>query len=277
MSLKVAETLRDWLPSVLQTVEPYVSSEDIDKGARWSVDVSRELETSDYGILCVTPDNLSAPWLNFEAGALAKSFEKGRVTPFLFGIKRSEITGPLLQFQSTVYERSDVIRLLKSINSSSDARLEPSRLERAFDIWWPRLQDAMQSLEKASRWAKAETADRTTEEILAELLDLARSQQKLLSNAEGLPVLKHIKAPPKSATGGVDFNEVTVQLARLNVAIESLTTSKEAETSQIVRTRGLGLLLRDILSPLLDHQLYGTIYREAELSRTMDADLVPSD
>ena len=223
MSLRVAETLRDWLPSVLQAVEPYVSSEDIDKGARWSVDVSRELETSNYGVLCVTEDNLAAPWLNFEAGALAKSFEKGRVTPFLFGIQRSEVTGPLLQFQSTIYERNDVLRLLRSINSSSDTPLTAARLERAFEIWWPRLQDAMQSLEKDSRWAKAENTGRSIDEKLNELLDLARSQQKLLGNSEGLPVLKRIKAPPKTATNGVDFNEVTVQLARLNAAIDSLT------------------------------------------------------
>jgi len=43
LSRRVAEILRDWLPNVLQAVEPYVSSEDIDKGARWSVDISNEL------------------------------------------------------------------------------------------------------------------------------------------------------------------------------------------------------------------------------------------
>ncbi|MCP4614466.1 MAG: hypothetical protein GY845_37785 [Planctomycetes bacterium] len=62
LSHKVACVLRDWLPSVIQAVEPYVSSEDIDKGARWSTDIAGKLEESSFGIIAVTPENLSAPW-----------------------------------------------------------------------------------------------------------------------------------------------------------------------------------------------------------------------
>ena len=89
-SHKVAMIFREWLPSVIQSLEPYVSSEDIDKGARWSSDIAKELEDSTFGILCVTMD---------------KSF----VTPFLFDIKRSEVNGPILQFQSTVFEKEDML------------------------------------------------------------------------------------------------------------------------------------------------------------------------
>lgn len=95
ISWKVAVIFRDWLPSVIQSVEPYVSSEDIDKGARWSTDIAKELEDSTFGILCVTKENLEAPWLSFEAGALSKTMEKSFVTPFLFDIKRSEVQGLL--------------------------------------------------------------------------------------------------------------------------------------------------------------------------------------
>ena len=101
-SHQVALVLRDWLPSVIQSIMPYVSSEDIDKGARWSTDIAKELEDSTYGILCVTKENLEAPWLLFEAGALSKMMDKSSVCPFIFDLKRAEVKGPILQFQSTI-------------------------------------------------------------------------------------------------------------------------------------------------------------------------------
>ena len=113
-SLKVAQIFREWLPSVIQSIEPYVSSEDIDKGARWSTDIATELANSTFRILCVTKDNFEAPWLSFEAGALSKTMEKSFVTPFLFDIKRSEVKGPILQFQSTIFEQEDIKKMVKT-------------------------------------------------------------------------------------------------------------------------------------------------------------------
>jgi hypothetical protein len=91
LSRKVAPELQDWIPPVIQSVDPYVSSEDIGKGARWSTDISAEPEGPNYAVLVVTKYDTDAPWLNFEAGALSKSFESSRVSPFLFGVKRSEV------------------------------------------------------------------------------------------------------------------------------------------------------------------------------------------
>lgn len=184
-SHQVAIALRDWLPSVLQIVEPYVSSEDIDKGARWSTDISKELEDSSFGIICVTPENIEAPWVNFEAGALSKSLDRSRVAPFLFAVDRTAIQGPLLQFQSTLIEEDDVKKLLQSMDKACEEHaLGEKRVGEIFEVWWPHLKTRLDDLEKTS--PKTKTPDRPSEDVLAEILELARGQQKLLSSPEQL-------------------------------------------------------------------------------------------
>jgi len=192
LSHKVATIFRDWLPSVIQTIEPYVSSEDIDKGARWSTDIAKELEDSSFGILCITRDNVTAPWLNFEAGALSKSIDKSKVIPFLFGVKRSEIKGPTLQFQSTIHEKNDIKKLLCSLNKSCDPPfLDENRLDKTYDVWWPKLDERLSAIQeklpeiRESKQGKAKI-DLVNSSILEEILELVRNQQKLLNSPEAI-------------------------------------------------------------------------------------------
>lgn len=184
-SHKVALILRDWLPSVIQSVVPYVSSEDIDKGARWSSDIAKELEDSEFGILCVTQENLHAPWLNFEAGALSKKLEKAYVSPFLFNIKRSEINGPILQFQSTIFEKEDIRKLIKTINNAcGEEQLKEERLDKAFEVWFPNLEDELSKIKPNTSETVVKKAENGHQEILEEILELTRINQKILRTPE---------------------------------------------------------------------------------------------
>lgn len=200
LSLKVALVFRDWLPSVIQSIEPYVSSEDIDKGARWSTDIAKELENSTFGILCVTRENLEAPWLSFEAGALSKTMEKTFVTPFLFDIKRSEVQGPILQFQSTIFEKDDIKKMVKTLNKAcGEGGIADNRLDTTFDVWYPRLEDSLNRLKNAESENNEtqETEDLTPSvAILEEILELTRDNQKLIRNpnsqlTEDIEDIKH--------------------------------------------------------------------------------------
>ena len=58
----------------------------------------------EYGIICLTTENTSAPWINFEAGAIAKSLDS-RVTALMVNIKPSDIKGPLSRYQATKFEK----------------------------------------------------------------------------------------------------------------------------------------------------------------------------
>jgi len=147
-SHQLALLLHDWLPSVIQAVRPYVSSEDILKGTRWPMDLARELEETAFGILCIVPGNADAAWLNFEAGALSKIVKDARVVPLLFGLGTSALVGhPLGQFQAAVFGKSDVLKTLKSMNERlGSAKLPDERLVRVFEQWWPKLEQDVQSV-----------------------------------------------------------------------------------------------------------------------------------
>lgn len=43
-SKALAEALRSWLPKVIQNLNPWISVSDIEKGARWLIDISEKLE-----------------------------------------------------------------------------------------------------------------------------------------------------------------------------------------------------------------------------------------
>jgi hypothetical protein len=69
-------------------------STDIEKGKRWSDEVASQLEVSSLGIFCLTPENLSEPWLHFEAGAVAKQRSESRPMTFLVGLDKSDARPP---------------------------------------------------------------------------------------------------------------------------------------------------------------------------------------
>ncbi len=144
----LAQALRDWLPLTLSGVTPWLSSYDIDKGGRWSSEVAKQLEKSSVGIICLTPENLDAAWILFEAGALSKAHSDSYVCTYLYEVKPNDLTAPLNIFQATTATREDTRQLLSTINNrlvtvtphTSDA------FNRIFEKWWPDLEANLNKL-----------------------------------------------------------------------------------------------------------------------------------
>ena len=99
-SYQVAKALHEWLPNVIQSAKPWISVENVDKGTLWSNEMAVVLSTVRIGIVCVTPENVAEPWLNFEAGALSKTVDEARVCTFLFGISKPAVPPPPRPFSS---------------------------------------------------------------------------------------------------------------------------------------------------------------------------------
>jgi hypothetical protein len=142
----MAAALRDWLPLLLYYAKPWLSQMDIRAGDRWALEIAKELEGSNFGVICLTRDNLDSPWILFEAGALAKSLDKGAVVPLLLDVDFSDVAGPLAQFQAKKAEKSSLLEVVQAINQRSETPVEEGRLLQLFELAWPQLEAALVSI-----------------------------------------------------------------------------------------------------------------------------------
>lgn len=147
----VAEVLGPWLRQLINAAEPWVSS-DIEKGARWLKELTEALESTRFGIICLTSDSLTAPWILFEAGALSKTSD-APVCTFLLDIAAEDLEHPLAQFQAAVATKDDTRRLVHSIRRAVVAAGEPSlpdrELDDLFEVLWPKLETGLRSIPPA--------------------------------------------------------------------------------------------------------------------------------
>lgn len=171
-SKKVAEMLGKWLKSVIQELDPWVSSGDIQAGARWIPEITDRLAETKFGILCLTKENLNSSWLNFEAGALAKTIDKTYVCPYLIGLEPTDIKMPLGQFQSKRANEEETLNLIQTINFAlGEKALSPEILEDAFRTFWPRLDTFLKTLPAGAE----ERPTRKVEDMVEEILSIVRS------------------------------------------------------------------------------------------------------
>jgi hypothetical protein len=173
-SKQIAAALRTWIPDVFQNIDVWMSDDDIIAGARWGAELGNQLETTNFGILCLTPENVKAPWLLFEAGSLAKALTSSRVIPYRFGLAATDVEFPLAQFQGVDADLNGTMKMIVSLNNSRSIPMPPDRLKRVFEKWWPELENSFKLIAPST----TKPSSRTEKDLLTEILDLVRSQEK---------------------------------------------------------------------------------------------------
>jgi TIR domain len=185
-SQQIAQALHDWLPLILQPVEPFLTASDIDKGARWAGEIVNNLDQSNFGIACLTKQNLGSLWVAFEAGALSKHLP-ARLATALFGIGHEDVKPPLGMFQGTLFTHDDFRKLIGSINEAlpEDRRRKADQIDTLFETLWPKL-EAEINLILQSEAGKAGAAPPVPDlpSMVTELLSLARSQLAILGSPD---------------------------------------------------------------------------------------------
>jgi DNA-binding CsgD family transcriptional regulator len=170
----VASAIREWLPVVVQAANPWMSGTDIEKGARGLVEIASKLEGIRVGVMCLTPENLNAPWILYEAGALSKTIDdQTRLCTYLLGgLQFQDIKSPLGMFQATVANKDETLRLVDTVNKAVSEQPVPyHRLERLFEKFWFELEAKLSSMPGPE---SVPPSKRPNDEIIAEILELAR-------------------------------------------------------------------------------------------------------
>lgn len=181
-SKKIASTLKNWLSDVFQSDQFFMSLHDIDAGARWANKLNSALEDSNFGIVCLTQDNLKAPWLLFEAGALSKAIQGSHVVPYLLDLKTTDIDWPLAQFQGVSSDKEGTLKLVQSINEIRETKLSEEKLQRSFNKWWPDLEAQLNKILSQLRVPPENQNEipivRSERAMIEEILELVRPKNK---------------------------------------------------------------------------------------------------
>jgi len=229
----VAAAFNHWLPRVIQAVETFFSPE-IEKGARWSSELDAALEGTQFGIVCLTSDNLDSPWLHYETGALAKA-TNASVWTFLLDVTPGDVAHPLARFQHTLAEKQDILNLVRTINrrreEAGGKKLGEQLLTDIFEDAWPRLEQRLHeaAAATASDWEPepANPEGRQDRELLEEILETLRAQSRPMSVRDAREDLRlvHLLMETRDIQRDLqmEIREVHSALFRLRSELEDLT------------------------------------------------------
>jgi hypothetical protein len=161
----LAEALCYWLPRVHHQLKPWMSPA-IPKGKRWQISVNRKLESTDVGLLCVTPENKLAPWLIFEAGALSKRLESSAVCPIVYELQPHDLLAPLDQFQATRLTKEDMTNLILSLNALlEDNKIDKQIINESVKANWNKLCCRLKKIENQTIHANTQSLKNTIEAL----------------------------------------------------------------------------------------------------------------
>lgn len=178
-SRQLAMIFESWLKKILQSSRPWMSM-NITKGEGWDKEIHNGLQDTEIGLLFLTKDSIESKYLHYEAGAIA-NVPNALVCTFLYNIKNTDVKQPLSRFQSTLFEKDDILKLLVTINNKIQAMdgitLEPAQLSEMFDIMWPILTDAISKITSSTKSTSKEPI-RSDRDLLEEMLNILRTRKQ---------------------------------------------------------------------------------------------------
>lgn len=179
-SEKISLALRDLLRDAVQGPN-YYHSEDIPGGSLWRYALQETITESDFGVVCLTPENRTARWPHFEAGLIAQAGGEEKIVPYLYDLEPADVEAPLGDLQPRRATRDDTLRLAYQIGNLRPNH-DPEAIERIFEEYaWERFRGRLDDLpepEDPADQAGEVVEPRRTESKIDELLERVRRLDK---------------------------------------------------------------------------------------------------
>ncbi|MDR1099967.1 MAG: hypothetical protein LBL28_05735 [Treponema sp.] len=139
LSHEIALSIKDEILDTLfgDYIEMFISSE-IGVGSPFASEIFTRLTESDFGIVCITAENIEKPWVSFECGGLIKNMEKKNLYVMLVDVSfemLGRLNPPVSEFQAVSIDKDGIINLIKKI-SGSILRTESAIYENKIHEGW---------------------------------------------------------------------------------------------------------------------------------------------
>jgi hypothetical protein len=255
-SREVAKLLDYWVKCVVQASRPWISTSGIDSGSIWFNQISSELQDTTFGIICLTKENKEAPWILFEAGALAKGLASSRVCTFLIDLQAKDVRDPLAQFNHTLPSFESMWKLVSTLNGSLPelSRLDVVILKGVFETYWPQFEEKFAAILKTYPETTV-IEPRKQEDILAEILESTRGLERRMRVVENSAVSDNFSQKTKSWVALPDLVVGDMWMQTKGVTLEEGVTLARSLSAQGVPRAQIAVILT---------QQYGLTKKQAD-------------
>ncbi len=189
----IGKGFHDFLPDVVNAVQPFMSGMNIDKGTRWGDVLNGTLQESSCAIVCITRESINSIWVAFEAGAISRAAggtdgARYRIWTYLSGLESKDLQlTPFAEYQATDSTQDETFRLVQSINTLSPDPVSADSLKRRFDaLFWPSFSEVLVKAAAISTGAPVmpSNPDVKANDMLSEILRTLRSLQREIRRPE---------------------------------------------------------------------------------------------
>lgn len=134
----IAKQLKNLMEGIFYpTLKSYMSAVDAPLGKRGVEDLSRQLSECNYGVCLVNKENVRAPWIHYEAGAIAKESPISRLIVLLLDNDPGCIKGtPLQDFKYCFLTYDGILEIVETmIDICGLSREKKIFIDRLNDKW----------------------------------------------------------------------------------------------------------------------------------------------